>query len=184
VVPNDKRLSLVILSELTQPMHWYVIHTKPRQEQRALVNLEAQGYQCFLPLLQREALVRGALNIHKEPLFARYLFIFLDSTQDGKSWSPIRSTLGVSKLLTFGSEPARVEPDLIDLLRTRTQAIAQAPVRLHHPGDRVAITAGPFSGIEGVFEMDDGESRAMVLIQILTKPTRLKLPIADLAKIN
>ena len=131
-------------------MHWYVIHTKPRQEQRALVNLEAQGYQCFLPLLQREALVRGALYIHKEPLFARYLFIFLDSTQDGKSWSPIRSTLGVSKLLTFGSEPARVDPDLIDLLRTRTQAIAQAPVRLHQPG--VEIDEGLPIGVAGVVE--------------------------------
>ena len=32
-------------------MHWYVIHTKSQQEQRALLNLEQQGYECYLPLL-------------------------------------------------------------------------------------------------------------------------------------
>lgn len=165
-------------------MHWYVIHTKPRQEQRALLNLEAQGYQCFLPLMQRETIRHGALDIHKEPLFARYLFIFLDSTHEGKSWGPIRSTLGVSKLLTFGADPARVDSQLIELLRTRTQEIEHTPVKLHQSGDRVVITEGPFAGIEGVFEMTDGESRAMVLIELLSKVTRLKLPIKDLTKID
>lgn len=165
-------------------MHWYVIHTKPRQERRALLNLEVQGYQCFLPLIRREAIRQGVIDIHHEPLFARYLFIFLDQTNDGKSWSPLRSTLGVSKLLTFGTEPARVAAQLIELLRARTECIWQAPIKLHQPGDRVAITEGPFAGIEGVFEMADGESRAMVLIELLSKVTRLKLPIKDLTKVN
>jgi transcriptional antiterminator RfaH len=165
-------------------MHWYVIHTKPRQEQRALLNLEVQGYQCFLPLIRREAIRQGMLDIHQEPLFSRYLFIFLDSTRDGKSWGPIRSTLGVSKLLTFGTDPARIDSQLIDLLRMRTEGIQQAPIKLHQPGDRVTITEGPFAGIEGVFEMADGESRAMVLIELLSKVTRLKLPIKDLTKVD
>ena len=30
--------------------------------------------------------------------------------------------------------------------------------------------------------MDDGESRAMVLIELLSKPTHLKLPITSLEK--
>jgi transcriptional antiterminator RfaH len=146
------------------------------------VNLETQGYQCFLPLFQREALRRGTLEVQTEPLFARYLFIYLDSSQGGQSWGPIRSTLGVSKLLTFGSEPARVDHELIELLRVRTRSSIHDPVPLHQPGDRIAITAGPFAGIEGIFEMGDGSSRALVLIEILTKPTRLKIPFSDLSK--
>ena len=35
-------------------MHWYVVHTKPRQEQRALVNLMQQGYECYLPLVETD----------------------------------------------------------------------------------------------------------------------------------
>jgi hypothetical protein len=30
--------------------------------------------------------------------------------------------------------------------------------------------------------MDDGESRAMVLIELLSRPTRIKMPISSLAR--
>ena len=35
---------------MTVSGHWYLIHTKPRQESVALENLERQGYQCYLPV--------------------------------------------------------------------------------------------------------------------------------------
>ena len=44
-----------------QTSHWYLIHTKPQQELRALQNLERQGYVCFYPKLTTEKLKRGAL---------------------------------------------------------------------------------------------------------------------------
>ena len=50
---------------------WYVIHTKPRQEQRALTNLQQQGYRCYLPMITLEKLARGRLNLVEEPLFPR-----------------------------------------------------------------------------------------------------------------
>lgn len=73
-------------------MHWYLIHTKPRQEKCALENLERQGYACYLPMLPTEKLRQRILTIGEEPLFPRYLFIQLDSGALAKSWSPIRST--------------------------------------------------------------------------------------------
>ena len=38
---------------------WYVVHTKPRQEDKALLNLERQGYRCYLPRLTVEKIRRG-----------------------------------------------------------------------------------------------------------------------------
>jgi transcriptional antiterminator RfaH len=163
-------------------MDWYVIHTKPRQEARALVNLESQGYECYLPQLNKQKLHRGVLELVQEPLFPRYLFIRLDSTQSGKSWGPIRSTLGVSRLVTFGFEPARADPNLINLLKQHSEYTKADPTKLYQAGERLLISEGPFAGIEAIFEMDDGESRAMVLIELLSKPTHLKLPIASLSK--
>jgi transcriptional antiterminator RfaH len=46
------------------------------------------------------------------------------------------------------------------------------------------ITSGPFAGIEGIFQMDDGESRAMLLIEMLNKATQIKLPLATLSKVG
>ena len=83
---------------------------------------------------------------------------------------------------TFGFEPARADAALIDLLKKHTKEIEIEPDKIYQEGERLLITEGPFAGIEAIFEMDDGESRAMVLIELLSKPTRLKLPIASLSK--
>lgn len=163
-------------------MHWYVVHTKPKQESRALLNLERQGFHCFLPTIPKKKVKSKAFEIVREPLFSRYLFIELDTTLSGKSWAPIRSTLGVSKLVTFGTEPARVNPALIDLLRHQEGTLAQTPLAQYQPGDIVVIKDGPFKGIEAVYQMDDGEMRAMVLIELLQKPTRMQVDIGNLQK--
>ncbi len=163
-------------------MFWYVVHTKPRQETRALVNLERQGFHCFLPTIPKKRVSRKAFEVVPEPLFARYLFIELDTTLSGRSWAPIRSTLGVSKLVTFGTEPARVDPGLIGLLQQKQSDLAQTPLAQYQPGDLVQIKEGPFKGVEAIYQMDDGEMRAMVLIELLQKPTRLQIDVGNLQK--
>lgn len=165
-------------------MHWYVIHTKPRQEKRALLNLEQQGYECFLPMVTVEKLRKGAVSVVEEPLFARYLFILLDVSLSGKGWGAIRSTLGVSSLVTFGAEPAKVDDRLIEILRTQKDVLCSQPQRLFAQGERVQIVDGPFAGIEAIYQMNDGESRAMVLIKLLSKPVQLKISPASLHKIS
>jgi transcriptional antiterminator RfaH len=163
-------------------MHWYLVHTKPRQEKRALQNLERQGYPCYLPLLPTEKLRQGALALADEPLFPRYLFIQLSQEHSAKSWSPIRSTQGVNRLVRFGEEAAKVDDCIIDLLKRQEAVILEQPQRLFAPGERIQLTEGPFVGIEGVFQMSDGESRVMVLIELLGKPVSLHTSPASLRK--
>ena len=165
-------------------MHWYVIHTKPKEEQRALRNLEQQGYECYLPLLAVEKLRKGAISVIEEPLFARYLFIRLDASQSGKSWAPIRSTLGVSRLVTFGIEPARVDEQLVETLRAQKESLCTLPQSLFTKDERLIITDGPFTGLEAIYQMHDGESRAMVLINLLNKTVQLKIAPDKLRKAN
>jgi transcriptional antiterminator RfaH len=165
-------------------MHWYLLHTKPRQEQRAMLNLERQGFECYLPMLAVEKLRLGALTVIEEPLFPRYLFIHLSTEFSAKGWGPIRSTKGVSRIVTFGTEPAKVDERLIDALRTQNSAAPDQPQRLFTPGEQLVVTKGPFAGIEAVFQMSDGESRMMVLIELMSKSTSLSLTPASVRKIS
>jgi len=165
-------------------MHWHVVHTKPRQERCALENLERQGYECYLPLLAVEKIRQGVLTVLEEPLFPRYLFIRLGSGASDKGWGPIRSTKGVSRLVTFGAEPARVDDRLIEQLRAHEGRTGGQPKPLFEAGERVLITQGPFAGIEAIYQMSDGESRVMVLIELLSKPVRLGLAPAALRKVG
>ena len=156
-------------------MQWYVIHTKPRQEQRALDNLERQGFQAWLPTIEMEKLRRGKLTRVVEPMFSRYLFIQLDKTQT--NWSPIRSTLGVSKLVSFGNVPAVVPDALIEALQ---QADGAQREYLLKEGDAVQFVSGPLQGLEGILQQRDGELRALVLIELISQPQRISTAIEDI----
>jgi transcriptional antiterminator RfaH len=165
-------------------MHWYLVHTKPKQEKCALDNLHRQGYQCYLPTIPSEKLRKGRLIVVDEPLFPRYLFIRLGQGVSTKSWAPIRSTKGVSRLVSFGIEPARVDDGLIEQLRTQQALVQTEPERLFKQGEHVRLTKAPFTSIEGIYQMADGERRVMVLIEILSKPVAVRVATASLRKVR
>jgi transcriptional antiterminator RfaH len=164
----------------TESWSWYVVHTKPRQEDVALTNLERQGYACYLPQMQIERVRRRKAVIVTEPMFPRYLFVRLDSSGHGKSWSPIRSTLGVSGLVHVGARAARVDDALVGLLRQREET--KPTKAIFDVGDAVVITDGPFAGIEAIFQMADADRRAIVLLEILSRPASLLIDTGRLRK--
>jgi transcriptional antiterminator RfaH len=162
---------------------WYLIHTKIRQEQLALDNLIRQGFECFLPLIRAEKLRRGHLQVVQEPLFPRYLFIRLGTNLAARSWSPIRSTVGVSRLVVFGQTPAHIDDALVADIRAKTD---KAGVLLRHfvPGDQLVLTDGPFVGLQAIYQMADCESRVIVLLNILSKQVKMSVPPASIRKLN
>ena len=124
------------------------------------------------------------LVVTDEPLFPRYLFIRLGQGDSARSWAPIRSTKGVSRLVSFGVEPAKVADSLVEALRVRESSVQAEPERLFKPGERVRLTEAPFAGIEGIYQMADGERRVMVLIELLSKQVRVRVAPADLRKVG
>ncbi len=163
---------------------WFLVRSKPRQESVALTHLARQGYESYLPLFATEKLVRRKSTVVQEPMFARYLFVRLDTSGNGQSWSPIRSTVGVSELVCFGSRPARVDDALIATLRERETAQQASPTTLFATGDNVRITEGAFVGLEAIYQMNDAEGRAMVLLDLLSKPVAMTIDAASLRKVG
>ena len=162
--------------------NWYLIHTKIRQERVALENLERQGFECFLPVMRAEKLKRGALQVVQEALFPRYLFIRLGSGLGSQSWAPIRSTLGVSRLVTFGLIPAKIDDDLIGVLRNQSES-SDVVLRHFEPGEQVVVTDGSFVGVEAIYQMADAEGRVMVLLNILSKQVKMSVSPASIRKV-
>lgn len=158
---------------------WYVVHTKPRNEARALENLQNQGFECFLPQMEVEKRVRQRIQKVVVPMFSRYLFIQL--SDEAQNWSPIRSTLGVSKLVSFGNQPVKAPQSLIDFLR---EAPKKEIERLFCVGDTVQVMGGPLKGLQGTYQAHDGEMRAMVLVELLGQPHKLRMALDTLNKID
>ena len=162
---------------------WHLIHTKIRQERLALDNLERQGFECFLPTIQAEKLRGAKLRVVTEALFPRYLFIRLSTSLNAQSWAPIRSTLGVSKMVAFGHNPAKIDDALLSALRARTDRPKEVS-RHFEPGAPVLVTDGPFAGLEAIYQAPDGEHRIMVLLNLLSKPVKLAVSPASIRKLN
>jgi len=180
VISSDETTPLSTESSALSTLSWYLVHTKPRQEDIALANLERQGYECYLPQMRIERVRRRKAEVATEPMFPRYLFIRLDSSDQGKSWSPIRSTLGVSQLVHFGARAANVDDTLVDLLRQRERALSTQA--MFASGDSVVIADGPFAGIEAIYQTADAERRAFILLEILAKPVSMHIDAGRLRR--
>ncbi|NDE05538.1 MAG: transcription/translation regulatory transformer protein RfaH [Flavobacteriia bacterium] len=164
-------------------MNWYLVFTKPRQECRAFENLQFQGFECYLPLLLLESTAAGAFTIQSKPLFPRYLFIRLGHELNSKSWAPIRSTKGVSNLVSFGGQPAKVDDELVIMLKEYEANLQNTPQKLFVRGERVRLVEGPFTGLEAIYQISDGERRVMVLIEMLSKPVKVYVAPTSLRKL-
>ena len=56
--------------------------------------------------------------------------------------------------------------------------------RLVSSGEEPAKLADTFVGIEGIYQMADGERRVMVLIELLSKQVRVRVAPANLRKVG
>lgn len=163
---------------------WYLLYSKPRQEKLALENLDRQGYEAYLPLIEGRRRRQRRFQRVIEPMFPRYLFVSLsDQTDD---WGPIRSTIGVANLVRFGNLAARVPPDLVAALRA-----SEDEAGLHHlpdaelrPGDRVRISGGVMAGYEAIFQARTGRERVMLLLDIAGKAARIQVDAADVEPLD
>lgn len=172
-----KKLLLIVPNLNALSIHpWHVVMTKPRQEFRALQNLEQQGFNVFLPLINKEVMRRRTLDHEQEPLFKRYLFVQFDEV--ASPWHVIRNTMGVSKLVRFGEEPAVVPDEVIHAL----QMMQRPEQPLLNQGEILLVTEGPFKSLEVIFQMRDGEARAHVLMELLNKTHKVSLALNTLKR--
>jgi transcriptional antiterminator RfaH len=163
---------------------WFLIYCRPRQEVLAAKNLERQGYEVYLPMLRQRRRRRGDAGWCVAPMFPRYLFIHLDKATD--NWKPIRSTIGVSRLVVFGDTPARVPATFIDALRARAGAngIHEATQQTFVPGETVMVVGGPMAGYEAVFEARTAKERVVLLLKIAGRIVAVNVRPEDISHLE
>src|SRR5215472_13024645 len=148
---------------------WYLIHTKPLAERLAQAHLQRQGYATYLPQVRQTGPCRQRRQRRVTALFPRYLFLQLALGR--QSLQPIHSTVGVSNIVRFGTRCAIVRDAVIDELRSRADPVTGIhtlqPAARFARGMPVRITAGPFCGIDGIFERAEGAERVTILLTLL-----------------
>lgn len=143
----------------TVERYWYAVQARPKQEQRAAMNLASSGVTTFLPML-RELHTNG--RVGTAPLFPRYLFARCDGVE---SLPRIRYTRGVAKVLGTGDGPTAVDDAIIESIRDRVGADGFVELTQSlEAGDRVEITTGPLKGLVGIFDSSTSACQRVVLL--------------------
>ena len=167
------------------PLQWFVIHTKPRQEDRAISNLSAWKVECFTPKLRevRFNFYSGKPEHLTKPLFPRYIFARFNAKA---LLARIRYTRGVHEVVGFGDQPTPITNDIIDLVRSRIGKDGYVRIgETLKPGDTVTITQGSLKDFRGVFEreMKDAD-RVMILLCTISYQAHLVLPKVMIKRLN
>ncbi|WP_211828586.1 transcription termination/antitermination NusG family protein [Kistimonas asteriae] len=152
---------------------WYLLRSKPRQEQRAVENLERQGFTAYCPMLEKK-------KARVEPLFPGYVFLQHDAFEDNPDYGKVRSTRGVMTFVRFGDEFAKVPEELLEGVRHQEHSLRGSPA--FEAGQVVGFTDGPFAEIQAIYLCDRGEERSVVLLNVLNREQRLVVRTENLRK--
>ena len=165
-------------------MTWLVIHTKSSEEVRAEKNLKNQGFETYLPMYKKEVVRGKSIKNIMTPLFPRYLFLKYNQSLLSSDIGLIRSTLGVSQLLKIHEKPLEIKNEIISALRVRENLKKINVESYYQKGDKIIIKTGPFKDIEAIFQCEDKEKRAVLLFDLINKPTLIHLDKSVIKKTN
>lgn|SRR5262244_1050231 len=151
---------------LTGSERWFLVRTRPKCEQKAAWNLQAQSFRIFLPQILKTVRHARRLSTVRAPLFPGYLFIVLDLGRD--RWLSVGSTIGVMHLFAHkNGRPVPVPAGVVEALIDRSDgSVARLDFDLVK-GQRVRILAGPFADLMGTLQRLDEAGRVQVLLQMM-----------------
>jgi transcriptional antiterminator RfaH len=176
------------ISNISEPAiegtaRWYVIHTHPKQEDRAGSNLKVLGVPIFNPkiLEPRYNQFMYAPAYVAKPLFPRYMFAQF-RVED--LYHKVRFTRGVNSVVSFGAAPAPIDDEIIMLIQSNVKK--DGFIRIDEeikPGDRVIVKDGPLKYFAGIFErkMKDAD-RVRILLQTVSFQAHVEIDIDMVTK--
>lgn len=152
--------------ESDEPL-WFCVKTQPKHEKLAAQLLRSRvGLEVFSPVLRFQRATVTGRKWFEEALFPGYIFgRFPFRTH----YRLVASSMGVTKIVGFGGQPAVVDAGVIEDLRMFVQdneTIEILPQIV--PGDEVTVLDGPFRGLRAVVtRIMPAKERVAVLLDLL-----------------
>lgn len=161
---------------------WFAVYTRARAEAKAEEHLQRQGYEVYLPRHLKRRRHARSTDFVLAPVFPRYLFVALDRLH--QRWRPILSTVGVCDLVRAGDRPLPIPDGVVEEIQDREDEngfVVVGPASPFHKGEAVCITEGVLADIVGLFECENGEERVIVLLDLLGRQLRARVPLGAVA---
>lgn len=165
---------------MTLHPRWFVAHTHPHGEVKATAHLNRQGFDAYFPRYLKRRRHARRIETVAAPLFPRYLFVAVDLS--AQRWRSIYSTIGVTRLVCNGEDPAAVPDGVVEGLKGREDTDGFIKLDYQPPfraGDKIRVLDGAFTSCLGLFEGMAERERVAILLDLLGRKVRVVLD-ADL----
>src|SRR5271154_6134433 len=161
------------VGEATLP--WFALQVRSRQEISVGEQLAGQGYERFLPFYKLRKRWSDRIKEMDAPLFPGYLFCRFDP----HNRLPILKTPGVIQIVGFNNIPAAVnDNEILSIQRLVSSGLQHQPCPFLAVGDRVRISAGPLSGLEGLLTDIKGSHRLVLSVSLLQRSVAVEIDSA------
>jgi transcriptional antiterminator RfaH len=155
---------------------WYVIHTHPKQEERAGSNLRVLGIPIFDPKIRERRYNQFSIGptYVTKPLFPSYIFAQFNVHD---LYHKVRFTRGVYSVVSFGEGPTPIAEEVIMLIRSNIKE--DGFVRIDEeirPGDRIMVKDGPLKNFAGIFEREMKDTdRIRILLENVSYQAHIEI---------
>ena len=161
---------------------WFILQYKANSHDQAVKNLNRQGFETFLPLIDITSQKVSKFISDTQPLFPGYMFVKFDRTKS--EWHKINSTYGVSRLVTFNAILKSISATFVNSLINRCDSSGKLlPVKELKEGDRVKVLKGPFANFFATIETFETEKRIWILMDLMGRKTKIQAS-SDVLKIS
>jgi transcription antitermination factor NusG len=148
------------------------LYVRPRHEKTVCSQLEANQRETFLPLYRVRNKWADRWKTVSLPLFPGYVFCRFDISYRAS----VLSASGIVDVVRLGSDPAPVETEQIETIRSIVNSAAYAEPYPHLvKGDRVLMRGGPFTGITGTLMEVRNSLRLVVSVELLCRSVLVEI---------
>jgi transcription antitermination factor NusG len=151
---------------------WFALRTASGREKSVASQLQARGFEEFVPVYRTRRQYSDRTKELELPLFPGYLFCRFDFNHR----LPVLVTPGVQMIVGFGKMPTPVPDAEIEDLR---RVVACGAAQPHHPylamGERVRVREGSLAGVEGILVDVKNSWRIVLSVELLQRSVSVEL---------
>jgi len=152
---------------------WFILQFKANSHNQAKKNLDQQGFETFLPLINTTSRKSSRFITITKPLFPGYMFVSFDRAET--RWHVINNTYGVSRLVTFNAILKSIPNTFIVNLMKRFDSSGKLlNAEKLKKGDLVKILNGPLANFIATVEAYETNQRIWVLLDLMGRKTKIQ----------
>jgi transcription antitermination factor NusG len=148
--------------KIDRSYHWFAVYTKSRREKELERDLIEDGFDVYLPKINRLRVWSDRKKWVEMPIFPGYIFVRVSNLE----YYQVLSHPAAVKYVGFGGIPARIPERQLDAVKRILGLNLNMEVTTENfrKGEVVEINAGPMSGCRG--EIINVSSKKKLLLRI------------------